>query len=380
LILGSDAAYGGEGNVFTIRPDGTGKTYLTEDGPGYSNREAAWSYDGSKIVYIRQAANDLPRLWIMAADGSGKQQLTFGGLGADNPTFSPDGRSILFTGFTTGTPELWVMNADGSHQITSTTGREVAFESKILQWSLTGSYSPDGTKIAFGSTQSGNVEIWIANADGSDPVQVTFAQDDPSSPDANAPSWSPDGSKIVFWSGIAHGYGNIFTMNPDGTGRTQLTFTPAPESSDNPIWAANGQAILFDTNRDGSVETWIMNIDGSGQHALFPGGYGGSRLPVVSNAVPDGYQIVGVGDFHGNGWSDILLRNPTSGDIAELRSDQGMTFSDIGWAGPGWEIAGTTDLNGDGTTDIVLQFPGSGAVGAFIMSDGHPTWALLGST
>jgi hypothetical protein len=184
----------------------------------------------------------------------------------------------------------------------------------------------------------------------------------------------------VFWSGFDHGYGNIFTMNPDGTGRTQLTFTPALESSDNPIWAANGQAILFDTNRDGSVETWIMNADGSGQHSLFPGGYGGSRLPVVSNAVPDGYQIVGVGDFHGNGWSDILLRNPTSGDIAELRSDQGMTFSDIGWAGPGWEIAGTADLNGDGTTDIVLQFPGSGAVGAFIMSDGHPTWALLGST
>src|SRR5215212_1412375 len=132
--------------------------------------------------------------------------------------------------------------------------------------------------IVYASTQSGNSEIWIAKVDGSDPVQLTFAQD-PSSPDANAPSWSPDGSKIVFWSGFDHGYGNIFTMNPDGTGRTQLTFTPAPESSDNPIWAANGQAILFDTNRDGSVETWIMNADGSGQHALFPGGYGGSRLP-----------------------------------------------------------------------------------------------------
>jgi hypothetical protein len=97
-------------------------------------------------------------------------------------------------------------------------------------------------------------------------------------------------------------------------------------------------------------------------------------------SVPDGYQMVGVGDFHGNGASDILLRNPTSGDVAELRSDNGMTFSDIGWAGPGWEVVGTTDLNGDGTTDIVLDFQGSGAVGAFVMNDGHPTWALLGST
>jgi hypothetical protein len=96
--------------------------------------------------------------------------------------------------------------------------------------------------------------------------------------------------------------------------------------------------------------------------------------------VPDGYQMVGIGDFHGNGASDILLRNPTSGDVAELRSDQGMNFSDIGWAEPGWEVAGTADLNGDGTTDIVFDFPGSGAAGAFIMNDGHPAWVTLGST
>ena len=78
-------------------------------------------------------------------------------------------------------------------------------------------------------------------------------------------------------------------------------------------------------------------------------------------SVPAGYKIAGTGDFHGNGSSDILLRNPTSGDVGELRSDNGMNFSDIGWAGAGWEVAGTTDLNGDGTTDVVLDFPGSSA-------------------
>ena len=95
----------------------------------------------------------------------------------------------------------------------------------------------------------------------------------------------------------------------------------------------------------------------------------------LQGPVPDGYQMVGVG-----GSSDILLPNPTTGNVAELPADNGMTFSDIGWAGPGSEVAGATDPNGDGTPDIVFDFPGSGAVGAFMMNDGHATLTPLSST
>jgi hypothetical protein len=101
----------------------------------------------------------------------------------------------------------------------------------------------------------------------------------------------------------------------------------------------------------------------------------GSEGANWQDSVPDGYQIVAVG-----GSSDILLPNPTTGDVAELRSDNGMTFSDIGLADPGSEVAGATDPNGDGTPDIVFDFPGSGAVGAFMMNDGHATLTPLSST
>jgi Tol biopolymer transport system component len=383
LILGSDATYGNEGNIFTIRPDGTGKTYLTEDGPGYSDRLAAWSYDGLEIVYTRQAPNDIPRIWIMRSDGSEKHQLTFGALAVHSATFSPDGTSILFGGGTTGTSELWLMKTDGTnlHPITNTTGKELSYTGSTIQWSLNGSYSPDGTRIVYASTQSGTSEIWVANADGSGQTQLTFAND-PNSPDANAPSWSPDGSRIAFWSGFAgpNAYGNVFTMNPDGSGRTQLTFSPAPKSNDDPAWSPDGKAILFDSIRDGSVETWIMNANGDDQRALFAGGYGASRLPITAGGaqITSSRQVAGVGDFTGDGSSDVLFRD-SAGNLSQLVTQNGQsTWQYIGWASPGWQIAGIGDFNADGTSDILFDYPGSDAIGEFAMHDGQASWVGLG--
>ena len=150
-----------------------------------------------------------------------------------------------------------------------------------------------------------------------------------------------------------------YASNGDGAGNDSFAFT---------AW-----------NSSAEWTTGTVNVAIQPASATQLAGAGGSDGNSWQGSVPAGYQIAGVGDFHGNGSSDILLRNPVSGDVAELRSDQGMNFSDIGWAGAGWEVPGTADLNGDGTTDIVFAFPGSGAVGAWVMNDGHPTWALLAS-
>lgn len=288
-ILGSD------GDIFSIRLDGSGKAYLTQDKDGSSNSTAAWSYDGSGVVYTHIVAGaphlaffDVGYIWTMRADGSDKHQLTSGPLFGSLATFSPDGRTILFTGIATGSPELWVMNADGTnpHPITNTTGSQVKANGDVIRWSTNASYSPDGTKIAYASTQSGRSEIWLMNADGSDPTQLTFA-DDSQSPDANAPMWSPDGSRIAFWSGIVRDNGNIFTIRPDGSDRRQITFDSASVNNDNPMWVPNGSAIVFNSNRDGAtsatVDTWIVNADGNGERPLFGYAVGAeSRLPITA--------------------------------------------------------------------------------------------------
>jgi hypothetical protein len=73
-----------------------------------------------------------------------------------------------------------------------------------------------------------------------------------------------------------------------------------------------------------------------------------------------------------------MLHNSTTGDVAELRTDSGMTFSDIGWTPPAWETAGTGDYNGDGTTDILIKDALSGNVSEFQMNNGHATWSSIG--
>src|SRR5207253_1510824 len=86
LILGSD------GNIFKISPDGTGKTYLTDDSTEFLNFTGAWSYDGSKIIYTRQEENQPPYVWTMNADGGDKEQLTFGQITGAQASFSPNGK------------------------------------------------------------------------------------------------------------------------------------------------------------------------------------------------------------------------------------------------------------------------------------------------
>jgi Tol biopolymer transport system component len=57
-------------------------------------------------------------------------------------------------------------------------------------------------------------------------------------------------------------------MDQDGRNKTQLTRAPAPASSDNPVWSPDGTKLLFDTNRRGTAEIWVIDADGSNERVL----------------------------------------------------------------------------------------------------------------
>jgi TolB protein len=102
------------------------------------------------------------------------------------------------------------------------------------------------------------------NPDGSGDTQLTFGLSGDSG-DAE-PSWSPDGTRIAFTS-RRDGNFEVYVMNADGSGQTNITNNPANDSG--PEWSPDGTRIAFssrrDGNRDGNYEVYVMDADGTDQ-------------------------------------------------------------------------------------------------------------------
>jgi WD40 repeat protein len=153
---------------------------------------------------------------------------------------------IAFSSYRDGNYEVYVMDADGSNPINLTNDPAIDYES---------AWSPDGTKIAFQSHRDGNREIYVMNADGWTPINLT---DDPSA--ECCPGWSPDGTKIAFAS-LRDGNEEVYVMDADGSNSTRLTYNT---SIDEPgAWSPDGTRIAFWSDRDGNGEVYVMNADGS---------------------------------------------------------------------------------------------------------------------
>jgi len=265
--------------VFSSDPQGGQRRQLTnsEGDKGYP----AWSHDGQRVAFAWNRAGQF-EIWVMDADGGNEKQLTRLPAGADEmtrarwqnfvPSWSPDNSLIAFSSARSGQTEIWMMNADGSNQRQLTT-TPVSYGSNAPCW------SPDGNKILFASNRSGTFQTYVMDANGGNVLQLTQSLP-PDFPDANVPVWSPDGRKIAFWSGLENRHGEIWVMDADGGNRLQLTDGPGQSNSDNPAWSPDGRHIIFETNRSGvRVETWIMNADGTNQRLLLPFGVGAGRLP-----------------------------------------------------------------------------------------------------
>lgn len=134
-------------------------------------------------------------------------------------------------------------------------------------------------KIAFVSDRDGSMEVFVMNADGSGQTNLT------SSPAIDWwPSWSPDGRKIAFESD-RDGNFEVYVMDADGNGQTRLTNNSAFDGK--PAWSPDGSQIAFASGRDGNIEVYVMNADGSHQTRLTDNPASDSD-PVWS---PDGSQI-----------------------------------------------------------------------------------------
>jgi dipeptidyl aminopeptidase/acylaminoacyl peptidase len=119
-------------------------------------------------------------------------------------------------------------------------------------------YSPDGTRVAFASTRSGQSNIWICSSDGSDLRQMTVLEPDAF---AGSPSWSPNGRWIAFDSRSSQTASSIYVLDASGGKPRRLT-GPGP-SDIIPNWSRDSQWVYFSSDRgSGPLQIWKVPAAG----------------------------------------------------------------------------------------------------------------------
>lgn len=206
--------------------------------------EPSWSPDGSYMVYakprLRRPDCTCRDLYLIAADGSDKRQLTGGSGDSFAPMWSPDGRSIAYThsveaGARSEPEEIAVMSAGGGDVRTLTRLGEI--------YGTVGSWSPDGRQLVVDSADG----LWVLNADGTNLHRLTPRSFTSGHGEDSDPVWSPTSDQIAFRRDPS-GRGTrlrsvVYTINSDGTGLARSS--PHGAAAYDQAWSPDGTHLAY---------------------------------------------------------------------------------------------------------------------------------------
>jgi TolB protein len=268
-------AYVNDGTLHIVDSDGAETRRITT---GKGALSPAWSPSGESVVYtvLGNTGTQVEELDVRTGRTRRISQIR-AGLNI-TPVYQPGGNAILYAQGTGNGTDLVLANLDSTapHKITAGRGTD----------NTSPSYSPDGRQIAFISGKTGQPQVYIMDADGSNVQLLTPFRAGVRSYRAS-PDWSPDGRAVAY----EQQNGNFQIWMIDLRDRIPKQLTSEAENED-PSWAPDGRHIVFSSSRSGSKELWILDTESGRARQLTHNK--GSRLaawsPVLANPEVGSYS------------------------------------------------------------------------------------------
>lgn len=205
----------------------------------------------TQIAFVSNRSGN-KEIWAMDYDGENQHQLTQLHTISLTPRWSPDATRIAFTCYaqpgSSSVPTAQIC-------IYSTASNRLISFPRFKGTNSSPSWSPDGSQLMFMSSMSGNPELYITDASGLRPKRLTFSNG------ANtSPSWNPKTGQQVAFVSDRGGIPQLYTMNSDGSNQAKVDLPDMGYVID-PAWSPNGQLVAFSWRRpSGNYDIYIMEV------------------------------------------------------------------------------------------------------------------------
>jgi Tol biopolymer transport system component/DNA-binding winged helix-turn-helix (wHTH) protein len=240
----------GDRGIWIARIDGTNVRRVFEKQFNFAGAPAV-SPDSRSIVFFQSEGGPMGDLWVTPAFGGPARRLTFDEAEAGTPTWTPDGRFIIFSSVRAGSSTLWRIPADGGEPEVVTSGAGEDSDPQI---------SADGRRLIYTNVRN-SFSLELLN-----PVTGSKRTLTESRTLIGGPRFSPDGDRVAFFEHTSAGV-HVFTIGVDGNDLRQVTSRQG-ERNIIPRWSARGDSLLFSQVRPKSSLRKVSSRGGDSTEVL----------------------------------------------------------------------------------------------------------------